>query len=667
MLDVAKTGGRGRHEAAGADYADAPRRAPTTPSRSPSATRRWRASTARPPQGLGIRVLVDGYWGFAATAAPGARGDRAHGRRSRSRSRRPPPACRWSPSTLAPVEPVTGTWHAPMQEDPFTVPLEEKVALLMEATRRMQSVDGLTFAEGGDRPVPPPTWFASRARARRSSRRRCSPAAGIEATAIGDGEHAAPLVPELVPRPHHGGGLGAHPNARPDRGGRADRRPRPSSCCRRRSARARSPRWCSTSGQVELQVHESIGHPVELDRVLGMEEAYAGSSFVRPEDRGTLRYASPLVSITADASLAGGLGLVRLRRRGRPGAAGADPGRRRVPELHLEPRDGAASSGSRRPGAMRADGWAHLPADPHDEHLARAARGLARRHHRRHRRTASSCRTNQSWSIDDKRVNFQFGCEIAWRIENGRLTHDVPEPELHGHHDRVLGFVRRRRRPRGLDAVGHAELRQGPAGPGRARRPRRVAGAVPRTCRSGCAADARGPDRARTGSATRRRGGARACRGVDGVEVLFMHEWGGLTRFAIELDPPEHVTARTRGCASASSPRAASASRRRTTSPLEGARAGGRERAGDGRASSAPDPLFPGLAPPAPTPEHRRVRRGDGRDDARPSAPRPSRSWSGSAREGFTRRRRVRDARERGRRSRTPRASSAGRRPRRPP
>src|SRR5213076_1394611 len=56
------------------------------------------------------------------------------------------------------------------------------------------------------------------------------------------------------------------------------------------------------SGQMELQIHESIGHPIELDRVLGMEEAYAGSSFLKPSDRGELRYGSPLVSITADAT-----------------------------------------------------------------------------------------------------------------------------------------------------------------------------------------------------------------------------------------------------------------------------------------------------------------------------------------------------------------------------
>ena len=65
----------------------------------------------------------------------------------------------------------------------------------------------------------------------------------------------------------------------------------------------RVPTLVLDSGQMELQVHESIGHAVELDRVLGMEEAFAGSSFLRPEDRGVLRYASPKVSITADATL----------------------------------------------------------------------------------------------------------------------------------------------------------------------------------------------------------------------------------------------------------------------------------------------------------------------------------------------------------------------------
>ena len=75
------------------------------------------------------------------------------------------------------------------------------------------------------------------------------------------------------------------------------------------------------SGQMELQIHESIGHPIELDRVLGMEEAYAGSSWLSPGDRGSVRYASDLVSITADATLARRARHVRLRRRGRARAA----------------------------------------------------------------------------------------------------------------------------------------------------------------------------------------------------------------------------------------------------------------------------------------------------------------------------------------------------------
>ena len=87
------------------------------------------------------------------------------------------------------------------------------------------------------------------------------------------------------------------------------------------------------SGQMELQIHESIGHPIELDRVLGMEEAYAGSSWLQPEDRGKVRYASDLVSITADAHASGRARHVRVRRRRRAGPVDADHRRRHVREL----------------------------------------------------------------------------------------------------------------------------------------------------------------------------------------------------------------------------------------------------------------------------------------------------------------------------------------------
>src|SRR6185503_7967048 len=102
------------------------------------------------------------------------------------------------------------------------------------------------------------------------------------------------------------------------------------------------------------------GHPVELDRVLGMEEAYAGSSFVRPEDRGTLRYASPLVSITADASLPGGLGSFGYDDEGVPA--------QRTPvivdgmfENFLTNRETAPVVGQASNATARSDGWGNLP------------------------------------------------------------------------------------------------------------------------------------------------------------------------------------------------------------------------------------------------------------------------------------------------------------------
>ena len=111
---------------------------------------------------------------------------------------------------------------------------------------------------------------------------------------------------------------------------------------------------------MERQIHESIGHPIELDRVLGMEEAYAGSSFLTPGDRGSLKYASPLVSITADATLPGGLGTFGFDDEGVPA--------QRVPVIvdgifqnFLTSRETAAVVDQSSNGTSRADGWSHLP------------------------------------------------------------------------------------------------------------------------------------------------------------------------------------------------------------------------------------------------------------------------------------------------------------------
>jgi TldD protein len=377
--------------------------------------------------GLGIRVLVDGRWGFAATARLDA-AEIDHAAATAVQTARAAARLPADPVELSPVEPVTGTWRSPMNEDPFTVPLEEKIALLMEATRRMQSVRGVTFAEGSIDLFRRSTWFASSDGAAIEQSTTQS-GGGIEATAIRDGEMQRRSYPNSF-RGHvkasgyeHIRTLGLVEEAE-QTGAQAVELLSAPEC----------PSEITTlildSGQMELQVHESIGHAVELDRVLGMEEAYAGSSFVRPEDRGTLRYASPLVSITADASLPGGLGSFGWDDEGVPA--------QRTPIIvdgvfqhFISSRETAPQIGEVSQGAMRADGWQNFPLirmtnislEPREGSLADIIGDT---------KDGIYMCTNQSWSIDDKRVNFQFGCEVAWRVENGKLTTMYRNPNYAG-------------------------------------------------------------------------------------------------------------------------------------------------------------------------------------------------------------------------------------------
>lgn len=182
--------------------------------------------------------------------------------------------------------------------------------------------------------------------------------------------------------------------------------------------------------QLGLQVHESVGHPAELDRVLGDEAAFAGTSFLRIEDLGRLRYGSEHVSITADATIPGSLASFGYDDEGVPGQRdflvtdGMLTG-------FLASRESALAIGRTSNGCMRADGWNRTPlirmntvslepgAWSLEDLIADTERGLY-------------VETNSSWSIDDKRLNFQFACEIGWEIVDGRRTRMVKNPNYTG-------------------------------------------------------------------------------------------------------------------------------------------------------------------------------------------------------------------------------------------
>jgi predicted Zn-dependent protease len=182
--------------------------------------------------------------------------------------------------------------------------------------------------------------------------------------------------------------------------------------------------------QMMLQIHESVGHPLELDRILGDERNYAGSTFVKLADVGTLRYGSELMNITFDPSVAG-----------ESAAYGADdignPARREyiIRNGILVRALGSLESQRRsgRPGVanQRAQDWfrppidrmANLNLEPGTATLEEIVGSIER---------GVYMEANRSWSIDDYRNKFQFGCEYGRLIENGKLGRTVRNPNYRG-------------------------------------------------------------------------------------------------------------------------------------------------------------------------------------------------------------------------------------------
>ena len=171
--------------------------------------------------------------------------------------------------------------------------------------------------------------------------------------------------------------------------------------------------------QLALQVHESCGHPIELDRVLGAEAAYAGTSFLTPNKLNDFRYGSEYVNITADSLRLPGLGTFGWDDEGVAAQSTAVVKNGRFVG-YLMSRETASSLGLTSNGCMRAASWNRIPmirmtnvslepgAWELDDLIADTENGIL-------------METNRSWSIDDRRYNFQFGTEMGYEIKNGKL------------------------------------------------------------------------------------------------------------------------------------------------------------------------------------------------------------------------------------------------------
>jgi TldD protein len=378
--------------------------------------------------GFGVRVLVDGAWGFAASSLLEPE-EVTRVTREALDVARASGLARREPVVLDDTPPITDSYRTPLEEDPFEVSLDEKLAILMDADAAMARVQGVAVREGTIEAAREHKTFASSAGARIEQRlNECG--AGIEATAVDATESQVRSYPNSSGGQHVTGGFEAIRAMRlPDHGQRIAEE----------AVQLLDAADCPSgemtivvdSSQVALQVHESCGHPIELDRVLGMEASFAGTSFLTLDKLGKLQYGSPIVNIDADATAPGGLGTFGFDDEGVPA--------QNVPIVsgglfvgYLTSRETAPMIERRSMGSARASGWNVIPlirmtnvnlrpgeAGSLEDLIADTDDGLF-------------LSTNRSWSIDDRRLNFQFGTQAGWRIRRGKLAEMIKNPTYTG-------------------------------------------------------------------------------------------------------------------------------------------------------------------------------------------------------------------------------------------
>jgi TldD protein len=308
--------------------------------------------------------------------------------------------------------------------DPFDVSLEDKIGLLLQADREARGVPGVAVATASMAFWRESKTFAS-SEGSYIEQEIIESGGGVSAVAVAEGEMQRRSYPNAF-----GGDqatAGYEFVERYDLVGNARRVGEEAVAL---LSAPQCPSGVTTlildGSQLALQIHESCGHPIELDRVFGTEAAFAGTSFLTPEKVGSFRYGSDRVHITADSTSPGGLGTFGYDDEGVP-AGKTDIVRNGIFVGYLTSRETATQlrrihpdAPARSNGAMRADGWNRIPLirmtnislQPGEwtleDLIADTDDGIY-------------MITNKSWSIDDKRLNFQFGTEMAYQIVNGQL------------------------------------------------------------------------------------------------------------------------------------------------------------------------------------------------------------------------------------------------------
>jgi TldD protein len=378
--------------------------------------------------GLGIRVIAHGAWGFASTDQLTREGVAACAAQAVSIAKASALAKKVNVQ-LVPEATYIDSWQGPCVKDPFEIPLNTQVNLLLAVDAAMRNVKGVTLTETDMQFRKIDSWFASSSGSKIHQRRTIS-GCGIVATSFQGDAIQKRSYPNSFGGHHILGGyelieamnlLGHAPRVAEEA-----------------VALHSAPQCPETVGtvilggsQLGLQIHESIGHPIELDRVLGQEANFAGTSFLTLDKLHNLRYASPIVNVVADARIehGAGLGTFAYDDEGVP-AQRIDVIKDGEFHGYLSSRETAHLIGlPRSGGTVRTEGWNRLPmirmtnvsilpgawtfgnliADTDDAILM-----------------------DTNWSIDDRRYQFQFSTEIAWEIKGGKKGRMLKNPSYSG-------------------------------------------------------------------------------------------------------------------------------------------------------------------------------------------------------------------------------------------
>src|SRR6476661_628674 len=379
-------------------------------------------------EGFGVRVLVDGAWGFASShIVSTAEADRVAGEAVRI-ARASATALR-EPAVLDDRAPASGTYQTPVGEDPFAVPLEEKIAHLLAADEGAARTKGIAFTESTYAAQRETKMFAA-SDGSRTEQTITHVGSAVEANAVDGDEHQRRSYPDA------GGGWQAAGYEYIRSLHLADRTEAIAEEAVALLSAPQCPSGRSTiildPSQLYLQVHESCGHPSELDRVFGTEASYAGTSFLTTDklDDG-FRYGSDLITIVADATAPGGMGTFGWDDEGVAAQA--------VPLVqegifvgYLTSRETAPRIGRRSGGAMRADGWNRIPLIRMTNINLQPVPGMSLEEIVADTDDGLYLASNRSWSIDDRRLNFQFATEVAYEIKNGKKGRLFKNPTYTG-------------------------------------------------------------------------------------------------------------------------------------------------------------------------------------------------------------------------------------------